>query len=145
MKMTIAEKTLWHIVNVEGVITKGEKILMAKRSMQEDHEPGTYAFIGGKVESSAIEYEQLEKTLLREIKEEVNIDVIDLRYVTSSSFVSDKGDHVIDIVFICAYNSGEPTPMQVEETEEVVWMSKEEILAHENVNTWTKHVITLLK
>lgn len=99
-----------YIVNVEAAIYKNDKWLIIKRSEKEEHAPGILSNVGGKVEINKTENNVLEKTLIREIMEEVGIKISEkLYYVESKSFISDKGQTVVDIVFLCKYQSGEPT------------------------------------
>ena len=64
-----------YIVNVEAVIYQDDKYLIIKRSDQEEHAPGILSNAGGKVEINNPQKEVLEKTLIREIKEEVDIEL----------------------------------------------------------------------
>ncbi len=128
-----------YIVNVEAAIYKQDKWLMAKRSETEDHAPGELSLIGGKVEVVNPENHVLEKTLAREVMEEVGVLVEDdMQYVKSCSFISDSGEIVIDIVFLCRYKSGEPTVLEPEELTTVGWMGLDEILSDEKIQIWTK-------
>ncbi|MCL1141013.1 8-oxo-dGTP diphosphatase MutT [Shewanella pneumatophori] len=54
-----------------GVIKDGNRILLAKRP-QELHQGGKWEFPGGKVEQG----ETTSEALIRELKEEVNLDVV---------------------------------------------------------------------
>lgn len=61
----------------------------------------------------------LEETLKREITEEVDVEVSNLRYVNSSLFETDTGLSVVDIVFLCEYQSGEPYAKCIDEVNDV--------------------------
>jgi 8-oxo-dGTP diphosphatase len=90
------------IVNVEGAIFKNDKWLIIKRSEKEEHTGGLLSLVGGKVEIEGHSTDILERTIKREILEEVGITVKEnLKYVHSTSFVTDSGENVIDIVFSC--------------------------------------------
>lgn len=133
---------LSYIVNVEAAIYKKDKWLIIKRSEKEEHAPGILSMVGGKVETRSAENEVLEKTLIREIMEEVGIQVSErLHYVESKSFISDEGQVVIDIVFLCKYQSGEPKCMSVDEVSGVYWMSYAEILGNKDAPIWLKESI----
>lgn len=133
---------LSYIVNVEAAIYKNDKWLIIKRSEKEEHAPGLLAMVGGKVETKASENTVLEETLMREIMEEVDIQISKtLHYVESKSFISDKGEAVIDIVFLCKYKSGEPKCMSTDEVSEIYWMSSEEILGNKSAPVWLKESI----
>lgn len=131
------------VVNVEGAIYRDGKWLMIKRSEKEVHAAGCLSMVGGKCDLEGVSTDILERTLKREIFEEVGIEVEDLTYVNSSSFVTDKGTHVIDIVFLCQHITGEPYAKSMEEVGEVMWMTKEDIMVHEDAPSYLKENIKL--
>lgn len=121
------------IVNVEGAIFKEDKWLMIKRSNKEEHAGGSLSLVGGKVELEGNTIDILERTLRREISEEVGVNVSNtMNYICSTSFVTEKGEHVVDVVFLCEYESGEAYARAKDEVEDVFWLSSEEVLAHPN-------------
>lgn len=95
------------IVNVEGVVRKNDKWLIIERSKKEEHAGGLLSLVGGKVKKEGNSSDILEGTLRREILEEVGVNVKDgLSYIHNPSFVTNKGESVVDIVFLCEYESG---------------------------------------
>jgi NADH pyrophosphatase NudC (nudix superfamily) len=116
------------VVNVEGAIHRNGKWLLILTSEKEEHAGGTLSLVGGKCELEGFSSDILERTLVREIFEEVGCEVTGLRYVNSSSFVTDSGINVIDIVFLCHHKSGEPYPKSREEVDDISWMTTSEIL-----------------
>ena len=134
----------WCIVNVEAAIYKGDKWLVIKRSEKEEHAPGIISFVGGKVELNEASINILEETLKREIVEEVRIEVYDdLQYVESKSFFTDKGDPVVDIVFLCKYKSGEPHCASEDEVAGVFWLTAQEIFEDVNTPIWVKQSLKI--
>ncbi|QUG41905.1 NUDIX domain-containing protein [Psychrobacillus sp. INOP01] len=131
------------IVNVEGAIYKSEKWLLIRRSEKEEHAGGSLSLVGGKVEKEGTSSDILEKTLKREITEEVGIEVSNLRYVNSSSFVTDSGINVVDIVFLCDHESGEAFAKSPDEVDEVIWMTTQQILNNSNLPIYLKENIKL--
>jgi NADH pyrophosphatase NudC (nudix superfamily) len=131
------------IVNVEGAIYKDEKWLLIRRSEKEEHAGGTLSLVGGKVDYEGSSSDILERTLIREIYEEVGIGVSNPRYVNSSSFVTELGDHVVDIVFLCDYQSGEAYAKSTDEVDEVHWMSTQQILNDDELPIYLKENIKL--
>lgn len=128
-----------YVVNVEAAIFKQDKWLIGERSETEDHAPGFFSMIGGKVENATNDNNILEETLKREVLEEVGVHIHDeIRYVKSSSFIADFGKHVIDIVFLCRHKEGEPIVCEPDELSSVCWMTIEEILVHKKVDVYTK-------
>jgi len=125
------------IVNVEAAIFQNNKWLMILRSKKEDHAGGTLSMVGGKIDYSDALTDTLEFGVKREILEEVNVQVQEkLEYVESKMFVSAKGNHVIDIVFVAEYKSGDPSAMIEDEVDEVSWMTFEEIKSNPNTPPW---------
>ncbi|MFD1737174.1 NUDIX hydrolase [Bacillus salitolerans] len=132
------------IVNVEGAIWNNDKWLIIERSKKEEHAGGLLSLVGGKVDMEGNTSDILERTLRREIFEEVGVKVKDkLDYVHSTSFVTDKSEHVVDIVFLCELESGEAFPKSPEEVEHVLWLTSEEVLSHPKTPIYLKESIKL--
>jgi 8-oxo-dGTP diphosphatase len=132
-----------YIVNVEGAIYKNKQWLLIKRSEKEEHAGGTLSLVGGKVDKEGNTTDILERTLKREIFEEVGLEVTNLRYVNSSSFVTDKGVHVVDIVFLCEHQSGVAYAKSPEEVADVVWLQTSRILEDPTLPPYLKENIKL--
>lgn len=131
------------IVNVEAAIYKDEKWLIVKRSEKEEHAAGALALVGGKVDDEGNSSDILERTLIREVEEEVGVTVSNLTYVNSSSFVTESGVLVVDIVFLCSYKEGKPFAKDADEVASVSWMSTQEILNHAEIPSYLKENIQL--
>jgi len=125
-----------HIVNVEGAVLKDNQLLIATRSEQEDHAGGVLSFIGGKVEFEDFADDPILSTLKREILEEVGVDICNPRYLTSTGFTTDKGETVVNLVYLCDWQAGDPQPLEPEEVAEVDWMTIEAIRTHEKTPPW---------
>lgn len=130
------------IVNVEGAVRKNDKWLIIERSEKEEHAGGMLSLVGGKVDIERNSSDILERTVKREILEEVGVKVKDkLNYVHSTSFVTDMGENVVDIVFLCEYYSGEAFPKSPDEVEKVLWLNTKEILNHPKAPIYLKESI----
>lgn len=141
--MKPSNKSMRKIVNVEALILKDNKWLFVKRSMDEDHAGGSISLVGGKVEDNTDVDEVLEKNLQREIREEVGIEVEEeMTYVTSSHFISDDKESVVDIVFLCKYKSGLAKALDKNELTNVLWLTSEEALNHKLIMPWTKRYLS---
>ena len=113
----------YYIVVVNAVIINNEnKILISKRSDDEDVLPGFYCVPGGKVEEGKNTLNVLETAIKREVREEVGIEVEVLDMFDSHI---GKEDGNIHIYFKCKHVSGTPTAL--DGTAEVYWMTLEEI------------------
>ncbi|KRE34899.1 NUDIX hydrolase [Paenibacillus sp. Soil522] len=131
------------IVNVEGAIFYKEKWLLIKRSAKEEHAGGTLSLVGGKVDFEGNSLDILERTVRREIFEEISIQITEnIRFLYNSSFVLDDGRQVINVVFLCEYGKGTAHSKSPDEVEEVCWMTYDEIINHPNTPPWTKESIT---
>nr|WP_163582854.1 NUDIX domain-containing protein [Gracilibacillus saliphilus] len=100
------------------------------------------SLVGGKVDIEGNSADILERTVKREILEEVGVKVKDsLAYVHNTSFVIDTGENLVDIVFLCEYESGEAFPKSSDEVEKMLWLTTEEILNHPNSPIYLKESI----
>ncbi|WP_436374811.1 NUDIX hydrolase [Cytobacillus sp. BC1816] len=130
------------IVNVEGAIRKIDKWLIIERSKKEEHAGGLLSLVGGKVDIEGNSSNILERTVKCEILEEVGIKVKDsLTYVSSTSFVTDSGQNVVDVIFLCEYESGEAFPISSNEVDGVFWLTSEETLNHPKSPIYLKESI----
>jgi 8-oxo-dGTP diphosphatase len=117
---------------------------MIRRSEKEEHAPGMIALPGGKTEVEGNTTDILERTVRREIEEETGVIVSDnMRYIHNTSFVTAAGIHVINIVFLCRYESGEAKVIDSYEAAEVMWMTTEDILSDSAIEIWPKNSIHL--
>ncbi|HDR4898532.1 NUDIX domain-containing protein [Bacillus cereus] len=130
------------IVNVEGAIRKNDKWLVIERSKKEEHAGGWLSLVGGKLDIEGNFSDILERTVMREILEEVGVSVKDrLNYIHSTSFVTDIGENVVNIVFLCEYESEEAFFKSPDEVEAVLWLTTKEILNHPNSPIYLKESI----
>ncbi len=125
-----------YIVNVEGAIVRGDQYLMIIRGQGEAHAGGALSFVGGKVETIENATDVLEETLRREIMEEVGIHVSEMSYVQSSHFIAGD-DRVVDIVFLCRCEAGEPRIADLQEVESILWLTAAEVQEHSLCPSWT--------
>lgn len=132
-----------HVVAVFAIIQKGDKYLLAKRSSRDPQSGGEWSVPSGKVEveeSPAI----LEKTLKREIVEEVGVEIEDdVVYLGNESFTRVSGHNVVAITFLCKWKSGEAKPL--EDQDEVKWMTINEIDSSADIPSYSKARFEYLK
>ncbi len=132
----------WYIVNVEAVVHRKDRYLMVVRGAGESHAPGLLSLVGGKVEAAGDAQQILEATLRREIREETGIEVHDdLEYLSSSAFVADDGEPVIDVVFLCQYKGGKAEIHDPDEIAAIRWLTAAEILTDPDAPPWTRRSI----
>lgn len=111
-----------YAVNVEGAVYRDGEYLLIRRSDAEDHAAGEWGMVGGTVEGHPEAEDALFATLRREAREEVGVEIADPRYVTSGTFVDDGGTPVVNVVCLCAHESGIPTVREPEEVGAVAWI-----------------------
>lgn len=124
-------------VNVEGAVYKENKWLIIERSMKEGHAGGLLSLVGGTVENEGDSKDLLERTLRREFLEEVGVKVKEkMEYVRNTSFKLNDGSEVIDLVYLCELEEGEPFAKSPEEVAAVFWMTADEIVNHPKAPIW---------
>lgn len=124
-----------HEVVITAIIMKDGKYLITRRAPNKKRFPGMWTVPGGKMETSDYLklpkdtefywYNVLERTLRREIKEEVGIDIDNIEYVTSLATIHTDGSPSLVISCVADYISGEIN-LQLEENDKFVWVSLEE-------------------
>jgi 8-oxo-dGTP diphosphatase len=135
----IADK---YIVNVEGAILKEGHYLMVVRGAEE-YAPGGLNFPGGKLEGASSADDILEETLRREIAEEVGLAVCaEMAYLRCSAFLA-ADEPVVDVVFLCRWESGEAIAADPAEVAAVRWMTTTEAIAHPETPPWTRLALEL--
>jgi NAD+ diphosphatase len=110
---------------------KGEALLAHNRKFT----TGVYSLVAGFNEAG----ESLEATVAREIKEEVNIDVKDIRYVRSQPWPFPNS---LMLGFTARYNGGELRPDGVE-IEDARWFTKETLPALPGNGSVSRYLIGL--
>jgi 8-oxo-dGTP diphosphatase len=121
-----------HEVAITAIIVKDEKYLITKRSPKKKRFPGMWTVPGGKLETNDyLElpkgtehywYNVLERTLTREVKEEVGIRIKNVEYLTSLATVHKDGSPSLVISCIAEYKDGDIT-LDPEETVEHTWVT----------------------
>lgn len=101
-----------------ALIIKDDKILICQRS-KDDKQPEKWEFPGGKIEPG----ETLEECLVREIREELNIDIdIDVKFGES---IYEYPSGVIRLVgFLAKWRSGE---IKLNVHDDCRWVSRDEL------------------
>ncbi|MEK7149261.1 MAG: NUDIX domain-containing protein [Patescibacteria group bacterium] len=124
-----------HEVAITAIVVKDGKYLITRRSPNKKRFPGMWTVPGGRMESSDYLqlpkdtehywYNVLERTLRREVKEEVGIEIQNIEYVTSLATVHTDGSPSLVISCLADYVSGE-VELQKEESDEFAWVSLKE-------------------
>lgn len=118
-----------YVVNVEGAVADDGAYLFIERAADEAHAAGLLAFPGGKLEAGPDADDAIERTARRELAEEVGIEVGDVTYVCSRTFVADDGTSCLNVVTLCEHAGGEARPREPDEVAAVHWLTPDEIRA----------------
>ncbi|MFA6368540.1 MAG: NUDIX domain-containing protein, partial [Bacteroidales bacterium] len=110
-------------------------------SSNEKHDPLKWTIPGGKVEQTEGNvWNILEKTLKREVEEEVGVVIDDsIKLILNNTFIRTGGQHVIALVFICYWVDGIAKPC--EDTNDVAWVTEEDLKLYDfspNVEEYIK-------
>ncbi|MCA9379784.1 NUDIX hydrolase [Candidatus Dojkabacteria bacterium] len=141
--MKTKDNAKFHIVAVKAWVKKGDRYLLARRSMEELHMPGAWSLPGGKVENDEDTIDILQKTLKREIFEEVGLEITnEIELLFNNTFKRSDGSSVVGLTFFTHWKSGEAEPL--EETSEVEWFTIEELLGMDDIEYFLKREISVL-
>lgn len=119
--------------------------LFIVRGENEAHTPGALGFPGGTVEAPSGEAGVVESTARREAREEVGVDVADSQLVTSTTFESDDGERVSNLLVAADYAGGEAHPAAPAEVAAVEWRTVESVLADDETPSWTREQIRAVR
>jgi 8-oxo-dGTP diphosphatase len=106
-----------------AVIFRGGEFLISQRRQSDRVEPGRWEFPGGKVEFS----EDPKSCLVREIREELNLEIAVGELLDVSSHVyelSDRRLHVVLLCYLCTLVGGELKNLAVDDAR---WITIDEI------------------
>ena len=133
-----------YLIVVECAIEKDGKLLIIKRPVGK-HAAGFLSFPGGTVEmlDEKHHWDILRSAVKREIFEEIGLALEDpIEYVTSSYFVNEAGNHVIDSIFYCKLvKTVAKIVASAREVPEYYWMTKEEINRADYAPEWLKKYV----
>jgi len=114
--MKIKYKEL-HRITSTAIIEKDGRYLIVRRALNKKAFPGRWTVPGGGLEvddyintpktSHDAWYFAIEESLKREIKEEVGLEVKDVRYLCDLIFIRPDGIPAVVLSFFCKWKSGE--------------------------------------
>ena len=124
-----------HRITLTAIIQKDGKFLITKRSLDRKAFSGKWTVPGGglevddyintpKKDSSPQWYFALTNTLKREVREEVNLEIKNIRYLLDLTFIRPDGIPVVVLSYYCDWQSGEV--VLNDENIDYKWVSFEE-------------------
>ncbi|MFT4312968.1 MAG: NUDIX domain-containing protein [Candidatus Woesearchaeota archaeon] len=119
---------------VKGLVQYENSVLIVQRSAHEKFGANRWTTPGGHVEK----HESLEDAIVREIKEEVGLDVQVLRIIHTSFFQAEDADtQVLSVEFLCESDSKDVSLN--EELQDYRWITEipKDIFLHSRI----KHII----
>ncbi len=107
---------------VAALIVRSQKILLGHRSAMRMFYPNVWDVFGGHVEPG----EEYNKTLIRELQEELGITPTQWMYLEEISFPSADSDLLTLYLYLVTAWTGTPANRQLEEHSAIDWFSLEE-------------------
>ncbi|MDP2861020.1 MAG: NUDIX domain-containing protein [bacterium] len=139
----MSDNKLLHEVVITAIIVKDGKYLITRRSKTKKRFPGMWTVPGGKLEiddyinlpkdTKNYWYNVLERVLRREVKEEVEVEITGIEYVTSLAMIHADGNPSLVISCKADYSSGK-VKLQKEETDKFAWVNLEEAKNYELID-----------
>lgn len=122
---------MFYSIIANALVVKDNKILISQRGINENHDPCKWTIPGGKVEEIRGDvWNVLEKTLKKEVKEEVDVEIgDDIRLVTNNTFIRTGGQCVVAMIFICYWAEGIAKPS--EDTHDVAWITESDLYSYD--------------
>lgn len=133
-----------HRIAITGIIYNDEgKYLVTKRSLEKKAFPGMWTVPGGGINTDDYTttppthgagqwYYTVEKTLRREILEEVNVEIEKPEYLLDLTFIRPDNVPVLVLSYLCKYKSGE---VKVDgdggDTVEFAWATLDELKVYD--------------
>jgi 8-oxo-dGTP diphosphatase len=109
---------------VVGIVVKGDKFLVERRSLDEDIDPGIVCLPAGHVKPN----ESLEDALKREMMEELGITVKEFKLVCKNFYVASNGERQHAYCYLITDYEGTPV---CKAAEEIFWENNIENLSLE--------------
>ena len=107
-----------HIKVVAAIFTDGEKVLAMRRAPHKPL-PEKWEFPGGKIEPG----ESPEQALIREIKEELNVEIASLELFDHSTTILPSSE----VELSCFKVEADKSPEQSTDHDQLIWLEKEKL------------------
>ncbi|WP_066371617.1 NUDIX hydrolase [Neobacillus fumarioli] len=114
------------VVVVKGLILNEGKVLMVKRSHDDEIGGGTWECPGGKIKFG----EDLEAALVREVKEEVGLNVTVEKILYATTFKTNPARQVVTLTYLCSAKNN--NVVLSEEHSDYLWAAKDQLKSLRN-------------
>ena len=121
-----------HFVVATAIVIKDGKYLITRRSLAEEKFPGMWTVPGGNLDeedysmikpnADGVWYNMMEHVVQREVKEEVNLTIKNIRYLLSITYKKSKGP-ALCLSYFADYASGE---VQISDDLDYAWVTIDE-------------------
>jgi 8-oxo-dGTP diphosphatase len=112
------------VVVVKGVVLNEGKALIVQRSIDDEFGGGTWECVGGKIEFG----EDLESALIREIKEEVSLDVTVNKILYATTFKTNPSRQLVILTYLCGCKNRDVVLSN--EHSDYQWVTKDQFKLH---------------
>lgn len=109
------------VVVVKGLILNEGKVLIVKRSHDDEIGGGTWECPGGKIEFG----EDLEAALVREVKEEVGLNVTVEKILYATTFNTNPTRQVVILTYLCSAKNN--NVVLSKEHSDYLWAAKDQL------------------
>jgi 8-oxo-dGTP pyrophosphatase MutT (NUDIX family) len=113
-----------HFVAIHGLIKKGDKYLVTRRSINEHYMPEMWDIPGGHFDEGESDPNIV---LKREIFEEVGLNIKINKIIHLFSEIQGEKRHQFQAIYECEYINGE-VKLDLDEHSEYKWVTKEEMI-----------------
>ena len=123
-----------HVVAITAILRRGDRYLITRRLQSEKRFPGKWTVPGGRLEAADYKdlpkdtpdswYNVLERTLRREVKEEVGLDVKNITYIASIAHIDARG---VPILIISTAAEALPGEVVLADADAFAWVTLEEL------------------
>ena len=147
--MNMEEQHLHRVTGTVIIYRPDRTYLITKRSRSRKVFPGKWVVPGGGLEVQDYIHDKpthglqwygaLEKTLRREVKEEVNLEIGEVKYLLDLVFVRPDGIPVLTLSFYAPYKSGEVKIN--EESEDFAWIQADEVGSYDLIKGIDEEIV----
>ena len=129
-----------HEIAITAIISKDNKYLITRRSLNKKRFPGKWTVPGGKLEVNDYAdatkdtdngwYKVLERALKREVKEETDLEIKNVDYLIDFATIYKDGSASLIISCVAEHESGE-VKLQEEESDQHAWVTLEQAKSYD--------------